>query len=109
MVKLTPSQAQTKARAHGSVYDARRRFVAMRGGRSQRGFARELDVTHELVRRFECGGPLSFDLLFALGTRGVRLDWLLFGEGEPTYTRPRIDDFQSVSRLDFEPWEIVRL
>ena len=92
------------------LYDqARTRLREMRGARSSCAFARDLGVSRELLRRFEQGQDPGLELLIVLGMRGVRLDWLFFGEGPCTRATPRLDDFQPWSRLDFEPWETVSL
>lgn len=92
------------------LYDqARARFIALRGHRSRRAFARELGLCYELLRRFELGADPGLDLLIVLGERGVRLDWLFFGDGPCTRAVPHRDDWQALSRLDFEPWETVSL
>lgn len=109
-MRCTPGRAAAVAAAHFAVVDARRRLKAIRGGRSKRQLARELGVTHALLCRFEAGGPLPLALLFALGMRGVRLDWLVLGKGSPTFTKARLEDYTSGrSELDFEPWETVEL
>ena len=59
-----------------------RRLAEVRGGRSQRSFARELGVFQQNVNRYENGTTPHADFLITLALReNVSLDWLLLGRG----------------------------
>ncbi|MCZ6782345.1 MAG: helix-turn-helix domain-containing protein [Proteobacteria bacterium] len=59
------------------------RIAQIRGGRSQRQFARELGVFQQNVNRYENGTTPHTDFLITLATKeGVSLDWLLLGKGK---------------------------
>jgi transcriptional regulator with XRE-family HTH domain len=92
------------------LYDqARARWLDLRGGRSQSEMARMLGISQQVISRFEHGADPSLAFLILLGMRGVRLDWLFFGEGRCTRTPPHLGDFEHWSPLDFELWEVVAL
>ncbi len=57
------------------------RIAQIRGGRSQRQFARELGAFQQNVNRYENGTTPHTDFLITLATKeGVSLDWLLLGK-----------------------------
>lgn len=58
------------------------RLAQVRGGRSQRSFARELGVFQQNVNRYESGTTPHADFLITLAVReNISLDWLLMGKG----------------------------
>jgi transcriptional regulator with XRE-family HTH domain len=58
------------------------RLAQVRGGRSQRAFARELGVFQQNVNRYENGTTPHADFLITLAlSENVSLDWLLLGRG----------------------------
>ncbi len=58
------------------------RLVQVRGGRSQRQFARELGVFQQNVNRYESGTTPHADFLIQLAIKeDVSIDWLLLGRG----------------------------
>jgi transcriptional regulator with XRE-family HTH domain len=58
------------------------RLAQVRGGRSQRSFARELGVFQQNVNRYESGTTPHADFLITLAVReNISLDWLLLGKG----------------------------
>jgi transcriptional regulator with XRE-family HTH domain len=58
------------------------RLAQVRGGRSQRSFARELGVFQQNVNRYETGTTPHADFLITLALReNISLDWLLLGKG----------------------------
>ncbi len=58
------------------------RLAEIRGGRSQRQFARELGVFQQNVNRYESGTTPHADFLITLSIKeNVSLDWLLLGRG----------------------------
>jgi transcriptional regulator with XRE-family HTH domain len=58
------------------------RLAEVRGSRSQRAFARDLDVFQQNVNRYENGTTPHADFLIALALQeNVSLDWLLLGRG----------------------------
>ena len=58
------------------------RLAQVRGGRSQRSFARELGVFQQNVNRYENGTTPHADFLITLALReNISLDWLLLGKG----------------------------
>jgi transcriptional regulator with XRE-family HTH domain len=58
------------------------RLAQVRGGRSQRQFARELGVFQQNVNRYENGTTPHADFLITLAMKEhVSLDWLLLGKG----------------------------
>src|SRR5262247_1510343 len=58
------------------------RLAQVRGGRSQRSFARELGVFQQNVNRYESGTTPHADFLITLAVKeGISLDWLLMGKG----------------------------
>ncbi len=60
------------------------RLAQIRGDRSQRSFARELDVFQQNVNRYERGTTPHADFLITLALKeNVSLDWLLLGRGKP--------------------------
>lgn len=66
------------------------RIAKVRGGRSQRQFARELGVFQQNINRYEAGTTPHTDFLMTLGTKeGVSIDWLLFGKGKMKNSRRR--------------------
>jgi transcriptional regulator with XRE-family HTH domain len=59
------------------------RLAAVRGGRSQRQFARDLGVFQQNVNRYESGTTPHADFLIQLALKeDVSLDWLLLGRGK---------------------------
>lgn len=87
------------------------RLRALRGARSVRAFSRELRVSRECITRCESGEPAALELLVVLGERGVRLDWLVFGQGPPIRLPYAPEDFDEMlaSWLAAGPWETVSL
>ena len=64
------------------------RLAEVRGGRSQRQFARELGIFQQNLNRYENGTTPHADFLLTLATKeNVSLDWLLLGRGR--MRRPR--------------------
>lgn len=60
-----------------------KRLAEIRGERSQREFARQLDVFQQNINRYELGTMPHADFLIRLHQReGVSIDWLLTGTGE---------------------------
>jgi len=58
------------------------RISQVRGGRSQRQFARDLGVFQQNVNRYENGTTPHTDFLITLAVKEqVSLDWLLLGKG----------------------------
>ncbi len=58
------------------------RLAQVRGGRSQRQFARDLGVFQQNVNRYENGTTPHTDFLITLANKeSVSLDWLLLGKG----------------------------
>ena len=58
------------------------RLAQVRGGRSQRSFARELGVFQQNVNRYESGTTPHTDFLITLALKeNVSVDWLLMGKG----------------------------
>ena len=58
------------------------RLAEVRGGRSQRQFARDLGVFQQNVNRYESGTTPHADFLITLSLKeNVSLDWLLLGRG----------------------------
>ena len=58
------------------------RIAQVRGGRSQRQFARDLGVFQQNVNRYENGTTPHTDFLITLANKeSVSLDWLLLGKG----------------------------
>ncbi len=58
------------------------RLAQVRGGRSQRQFARDLGVFQQTVNRYENGTTPHTDFLITLANKeSVSLDWLLLGKG----------------------------
>jgi transcriptional regulator with XRE-family HTH domain len=62
------------------------RLAKVRGGRSQRQFARELGVFQQNVNRYEAGTTPHPNFLLTLALK-VSLDWLLLGKGKPRRVR----------------------
>jgi len=63
------------------------RLRAIRADTSQRAFARQLGVAPQLVQRAEQLGTFALELLLAIGESGVRLNWLMLGEGPATWAK----------------------
>ena len=64
------------------------RIAQVRGGRSQRQFARDLGVFQQNVNRYENGTTPHTDFLIILSTKeNVSLDWLLLGKGRMRRSR----------------------
>jgi transcriptional regulator with XRE-family HTH domain len=64
------------------------RLAKVRGGRSQRQFARELGVFQQNVNRYEAGKTPHPNFLLTLALKEkVSLDWLLLGRGKPRRAR----------------------
>ena len=58
------------------------RLAEIRGGRSQRQFARDLGVFQQNVNRYEAGTMPHADFLIQLAIKeNVSLDWLMLGKG----------------------------
>ncbi len=58
------------------------RLTLVRGGRSQRRFARDLGVFQQNVNRYENGTTPHTDFLIQLALKEkVSIDWLLIGKG----------------------------
>ncbi|MFQ5415595.1 MAG: helix-turn-helix domain-containing protein [Myxococcota bacterium] len=58
------------------------RLASVRGGRSQRQFAKQLGVFQQNVNRYENGTMPHANFLITLAVKeGVSLDWLLLGRG----------------------------
>jgi len=58
------------------------RLAQVRGERSQRQFARDLDVFQQNVNRYESGTTPHTDFLIRLALKEhVSIDWLLLGKG----------------------------
>jgi transcriptional regulator with XRE-family HTH domain len=59
------------------------RIAEVRGGRSQRQFARDLGVFQQNVNRYESGTTPHTDFLITLAVKeNVSMDWLLLGKGK---------------------------
>lgn len=59
-----------------------RRLAQLRGGRSQRAWARELGVFQQNVNRYENGTTPHTDFLITVAMHeNISLDWLLLGRG----------------------------
>ena len=64
------------------------RLAQIRGGRSQRQFARDLGVFQQNVNRYESGTTPHTDFLITLALKeGVSIDWLLLGKGKMRRSR----------------------
>ena len=60
------------------------RLAEIRGDRSQRSFAKELNVFQQNVNRYEQGTMPHTDFLISLALKErISLDWLLLGRGKP--------------------------
>ena len=61
----------------------RKRLSQLMGGRTQRGWSRELDVPQQNISRYLSGGSSPHvDFLIHVGRREkVNLNWLVLGEG----------------------------
>ncbi len=59
------------------------RLAQVRGGRSQRQFARDLGVFQQNINRYESGTTPHTDFLITLALKEqVSVDWLLLGKGK---------------------------
>ena len=59
------------------------RLALVRGGRSQRQFARDLGVFQQNINRYESGTTPHTDFLITLALKEqVSVDWLLLGKGK---------------------------
>ena len=59
------------------------RLAEVRGDRSQRQFALDLDVFQQNINRYERGSTPHPDFLITLAvSEGISVDWLLFGKGK---------------------------
>lgn len=65
------------------------RLEIVRGGRSQRQFARDIGVFQQNVNRYENGTAPHIDFAIRLAlAEGISIDWLLLGVGRaPRVTR----------------------
>jgi transcriptional regulator with XRE-family HTH domain len=64
------------------------RLAAVRAGRSQRQFARDLGVFQQNVNRYESGTTPHADFLIRLALKeGISLDWLMLGKGKMKRSR----------------------
>lgn len=64
------------------------RLAQIRGGRSQRQFARDLGVFQQNVNRYESGTTPHTDFLITLALKeNVSVDWLLLGKGRMRRSR----------------------
>lgn len=75
-----------------TVGQARRRLperlATIRGDRSQRRFAKDLDIFQQNINRYEQGTAPHIDALMTIGLKeGVSLDWLLLGRGKMMASR----------------------
>ena len=63
-----------------------RRILQLMGGRSQRAWARELNIPQQNISRYVSGDNVPhLDFLVHLGRREkVNLNWLVLGEGKMT-------------------------
>jgi len=76
------ARGNTRATSQQAKRGIARRLAEIRGGRSQRSFARELGVFQQNVNRYENGTTPHADFLITLALReNVSLDWLLLGRG----------------------------
>lgn len=58
------------------------RLATIRGGQSQRAFARDLGVFQQNVNRYENGTAPHLDFLIHIAqARRINLNWLLLGKG----------------------------
>lgn len=58
------------------------RLAEIRGSRSQRQFARDLDVFQQNINRYESGTTPAADFLMQIALKeGVSINWLLLGIG----------------------------
>lgn len=65
------------------IKDIARRIEEVRGDRSQREFAKDLGISHQLIANYEAGKHLpSFEVIQILTAKErVNLNWLATGEG----------------------------